>query len=68
MDEGRNNVAELLELKMIYHHDNVYEREFVFHVSQMNSPERRKAANPMHIAARMLMLFVEIEGHSWMIL
>jgi hypothetical protein len=31
----------------------------------VNSPERRKAANPTHIAARMLMLFVE---HSRMIL
>ena len=68
LNEERNNVAELLKLKMIYYYDNVYEREFVFYIFQMNSSEYRKVINLIYIMIWILMLFMKIEEYSWMIL
>ena len=68
LDEGRNNITELLWLKMMCYHDNTCEGKFIFHIFQVNSPECRKTANPMHIIIRILILFMKIEEYSWMIL
>ena len=68
MNEERNNVIELLKLKMIYYHNNIYEKEFVFYIFQMNSFEYKKMINSMYIIIWILTLFIEIEEYSWMIL
>ena len=68
LNKERNNIIELLKLKIIYYHDNIYKREFIFHISQMNCFDYRKMINLIYIITWILILFIKIEEYSWIIL